>query len=792
MKVVFLLFLLVLLLFFSQPSIASDNSKLRRTFLKVITQCSCQEQVTSTLEDFNACRMGSFKYQGAGDHVHFTTELDHKTYVLLMKDKYVVLTAGGGEGFDGVNGTVCRKPGYAGDGDLAIKALMNRPLHNSIDQVTGDRYLTDSRNDCIRKVSNQYIDTVVGTGKFGTGTLVDGLPATSVSLDNPVSTVFAANQLFIQEARGILVVKNEIISIFIDPKATNFEITTFGVSPDGSTVYVAMLQNGSSYLKQYHENGTWTNIMGTSKRQLEVSEFGHNKMAFNSSLYFVSDIVFTNYGTVYIIDNYFHNDSSLIKAQDPRIRYQYSAIHRLEVDGSFTTLQVSDVDTRFSDLDVHPDGNRFIYSTSEGKTQSFIAEYEIYCNEGKALSIDKRRCVPICGQYSSEHPMVCNGHGSCLDNGLCNCTDGWSQIDYCETPICFEDSSDFGGCTGHGKCIGPDECACFKGYASSEDEEKRCQFTLCHGTLSNNHSHVCSGRGSCVEVDNCECYTVNGALAYQGDNCEYALCHGIWSYDTMVCSGNGSCINLDECHCHKDYWGDNCQHKYSNSIILGVAVGGCLLVIVIVLIGIVWFTITRKNNKLKGSNQLLANEKEQLLGDKKQLAGSYQRLANEQNQLLGDYDRLNKKFQDLENQKNLEINIEQNGKVVMKQINLKDIENNANRYISFDYLGNFGIKKIAEINMTRSFLIHSRIFDYQKNEQMSNVVEIISIFTQKDANHPRQYIALRHYPNDRLREASSVVKQAIFTLEGLKKAFLSMCLEISNSKIKHILLWYSN
>lgn len=129
MKVVFLLFLLVLLLFFSQPSIASDNSKLRRTFLKVITQCSCQEQVTSTLEDFNACRMGSFKYQGAGDHVHFTTELDHKTYVLLMKDKYVVLTAGGGEGFDGVNGTVCRKPGYAGDGDLAIKALMNRPLH---------------------------------------------------------------------------------------------------------------------------------------------------------------------------------------------------------------------------------------------------------------------------------------------------------------------------------------------------------------------------------------------------------------------------------------------------------------------------------------------------------------------------------------------------------------------------------------------------------------------------------------------------------------------------------------
>jgi len=74
--------------------------------------------------------------------------------------------------------------GYLGDGGLATDAKMNKPTGVHVD-TAGNIYISDTRNDVIRKVdaTTNIINTVAGNGTAGpTG---DGGPATSAQLDYP-------------------------------------------------------------------------------------------------------------------------------------------------------------------------------------------------------------------------------------------------------------------------------------------------------------------------------------------------------------------------------------------------------------------------------------------------------------------------------------------------------------------------------------------------------------------------------------------------------------------------------
>ncbi len=89
--------------------------------------------------------------------------------------------------------------GFAGDGGLAVEALLREPSGLAFDQG-GDLYVTDHRNHRIRKISLSAgtIETVAGSDERGFGG--DGGPATAAELDKPLDIAFdQSNNLYIAD-----------------------------------------------------------------------------------------------------------------------------------------------------------------------------------------------------------------------------------------------------------------------------------------------------------------------------------------------------------------------------------------------------------------------------------------------------------------------------------------------------------------------------------------------------------------------------------------------------------------
>ncbi len=81
--------------------------------------------------------------------------------------------------------------GFAGDGNLATLAQLNKPVGIAVDSA-GNVYIADTNNSRIRKVSTDgTISTVAGKG--GSGYSGDGGPATSAVLSFPRGIAIASN-----------------------------------------------------------------------------------------------------------------------------------------------------------------------------------------------------------------------------------------------------------------------------------------------------------------------------------------------------------------------------------------------------------------------------------------------------------------------------------------------------------------------------------------------------------------------------------------------------------------------
>jgi hypothetical protein len=162
--------------------------------------------------------------------------------------------------------------------------------------------------------------------------------------------------------------------------------------------------------------------------------------------------------------------------------------------------------------------------------------------------------LPVCFGKTSNDRYVCYGHGVCVENNRCNCSESepdytiWDYegiggtifVDNCNNTICDgKRRNDPTSCSGHGDCYLLNECICDTGYAG-----RYCQRHECFG-IDSNSPEVCSGYGECTYRDNCVCQV--GVI---GTVCEsFANCYGKLSTDPTVCSGNGECTEDDHCVC---------------------------------------------------------------------------------------------------------------------------------------------------------------------------------------------------------------------------------------------------
>ncbi|MGL5094464.1 MAG: hypothetical protein ACRDD1_02685, partial [Planctomycetia bacterium] len=84
------------------------------------------------------------------------------------------------------------KPGFAGDGGPAVKALFNQP-HSLAFDAMGDLYVCDILNHRVRKISTKtgVVETWVGTGEKKTAG--DGSPIVGSPVHGPRAIAFAAD-----------------------------------------------------------------------------------------------------------------------------------------------------------------------------------------------------------------------------------------------------------------------------------------------------------------------------------------------------------------------------------------------------------------------------------------------------------------------------------------------------------------------------------------------------------------------------------------------------------------------
>ena len=162
--------------------------------------------------------------------------------------------------------------GYSGDGGSSIKAMLNRPAGIVVDS-SGNLYIADARNHRIRKVDTSgTITTIAGTGEEGFSG--DGGPATAARLDSP---------------------------------------TDLAVDSPGN-LYIA--DNGNHRIRRVDTSGTITSVAGTGVEGYS----GDGNKAVEARLHYPSDVEVDTSGNLYINDS--HNE---------RIR-------RVDTSGTITTV----------------------------------------------------------------------------------------------------------------------------------------------------------------------------------------------------------------------------------------------------------------------------------------------------------------------------------------------------------------------------------------------------------------------------------------------------------------------
>ncbi|MGZ3749759.1 MAG: NHL domain-containing protein [Mucilaginibacter sp.] len=153
----------------------------------------------------------------------------------------------------GIISTICGTgvAGYTGDGGLAINAKLNYPGDVACDK-TGNLYIADQQNNVIRKItiSTGIITTIAGNGSPGyTG---DGGLATSAQLKSPLGVAIGkSGNLYIADANNDCIRKVNTSTGIITTIAGN---GSPGFSGDGGPAVAALVKHPSKIALDTTEN----------------------------------------------------------------------------------------------------------------------------------------------------------------------------------------------------------------------------------------------------------------------------------------------------------------------------------------------------------------------------------------------------------------------------------------------------------------------------------------------------------------------------------------------------------
>jgi sugar lactone lactonase YvrE len=151
----------------------------------------------------------------ASDNLYFADSLNHRIRKISAADGTISTVAGFGE------------PGKAGDGGLAVNALLHYPSSVSVDG-TGNLYIADLVNNRVRMVNTSgVISTIAGSGRFGNGG--DGGPALAATMYFPCGVA-------VNSTGNVYVIDNlnDRIRLLTPDVATGTTSTSTGTS-SGST-----------------------------------------------------------------------------------------------------------------------------------------------------------------------------------------------------------------------------------------------------------------------------------------------------------------------------------------------------------------------------------------------------------------------------------------------------------------------------------------------------------------------------------------------------------------------------
>ena len=198
--------------------------------------------------------------------------------------------------------------GYAGDGGAATNATMNDPLGIAADAVH-DMFITDSSNNCIRKVgTNGIISTVAGNG--ANGFFGDGGLATNANLSHPQGVaVDSLGNLFIADSGNNRIRKVDTNGYITTVVGRNLndgdQATNAGLNSPYATAFDA---SGNFYIAEFYghrirkadTNGVITTVAGNGYPAFS----GDGGAATNASLHRPGGVAVDASGNLFIADGF--------------------------------------------------------------------------------------------------------------------------------------------------------------------------------------------------------------------------------------------------------------------------------------------------------------------------------------------------------------------------------------------------------------------------------------------------------------------------------------------------------